>query len=115
MARRRVTRKTTAYRILSVDGGGIRGLYAAVLLERLAREVPTLVDGVDLVAGTSTGGIIALGLAHGLATADLVALYRDRAKEIFDDSWLDDLRTSAALPARTTTTTSSRRCWRRSS
>src|SRR5438309_1386415 len=49
MARRRVTRKTTAYRILSVDGGGIRGLYAAVLLERLAREVPTLVDGVELV------------------------------------------------------------------
>src|SRR3989442_1333308 len=49
MARRRVTRKTTAYRILSVDGGGIRGLYAAVLLDRLTREVPTLVDGAELV------------------------------------------------------------------
>ena len=97
MARRRVTRKTTAYRILSMDGGGIRGLYAAVLLERLTREVPTLVDGVDLVAGTSTGGIIALGLAHGLAPADLVALYRDPAKEIFDDSWLDDLKDLGGL------------------
>src|SRR5881409_349295 len=97
MARRRVTRKTTAYRILSVDGGVIRGLYAAVLLERLTREVPTLVDGVDLVAGTSTGGIIALGLANGLAPADLVALYRDRAKEIFDDSWLDDLKDLGGL------------------
>jgi len=97
MARRRVTRKTTAYRILSVDGGGIRGLYAAVLLDRLTREVPTLVNSVDLVAGTSTGGVIALGLAHGLAPADLVALYRDRAKEIFDDSWLDDLKDLGGL------------------
>src|SRR5213594_5028603 len=97
MARRRVTRKTTAYRILSMDGGGIRGLYAAVLLDRLTREVPTLVERVDLVAGTSTGGIIALGLAHGLAPADLVALYRDRAKEIFDDSWLDDLKDLGGL------------------
>src|SRR5437867_6589805 len=97
MATRKLTAKTTAYRILSVDGGGIGGLYAAVLLDRLTREVPTLVDGVDLVAGTSTGGIIALGLAHGLAPADLVALYRDRAKEIFDDSWLDDLKDLGGL------------------
>jgi patatin-like phospholipase/acyl hydrolase len=97
MATRKLPPKTAAYRILGVDGGGIRGLYAAVLLDRLTREVPTLVDGVDLVAGTSTGGIIALGLALGLAPADLVALYRDRAKEIFDDSWLDDLKDLGGL------------------
>src|SRR5207249_4509317 len=97
MARRKLTPKTAAYCILSVDGGGIRGLYAAVLLDRLIREVPTLVDGVDLVTGTSTGGIIALGLAHGLAPSDLVALYRDRAREIFDDSWLDDLKDLGGL------------------
>src|SRR5713101_8997211 len=97
MATRKLPPKTAAYRILSVDGGGIRGLYAAVLLDRLTREVPILVDRVDLVAGTSTGGIIALGLAHDLAPADLVALYRDRAKEIFDDSWLDDLKDLGGL------------------
>src|SRR2546425_6914600 len=97
MATRERRAKATGYRILRVDGGGIRGLYAAVLLDRLAREVPTLVNSVDLVAGTSTGGIIALGLAHGLAPADLVALYRDRAKEIFDDSWLDDLKDLGGL------------------
>ena len=97
MAKRKLTPKPVVYRILSVDGGGIRGLYAAVLLDRLTHEVPTLVDRVDLVAGTSTGGIIALGLAHGLAPADLVALYRDRAKEIFDDSWLDDLKDLGGL------------------
>src|SRR5207247_1022241 len=97
MATRKLTAKPAAYCILSVDGGGIRGLYAAVLLDRLTREVPTLVDRADLVAGTSTGGIIALGLAHGLAPADLVALYRDRAKAIFDDSWLDDLKDLGGL------------------
>jgi patatin-like phospholipase/acyl hydrolase len=97
MARRRVTRKTAAYRILSVDGGGIRGLYAAVLLDRLAQEVTTFLEAADLVAGTSTGGIIALGVAHGLAPADLIALYRDRAKEIFDDSWLDELKDLGGL------------------
>src|SRR2546426_12822793 len=97
MARPKLTTKTTPYWILSVDGGGIRGLYAPVLLDRLTREVPTLVDRVDLVAGTSTGGIIALGLSHGLESADLVALYRFRATEIFDDSWLDDLKDLGGL------------------
>src|SRR5437879_11624626 len=97
MATRKLPPKPAAHRTLAVDGGGIRGRYAAGLRDRLAREVPTLVNGGDLVAGTSTGGVIALGLAHGLAPADLVALYRDRAKEIFDDSWLDDLKDLGGL------------------
>ena len=52
------------------------------MIERLQKEVPFL-DQVDLFAGTSTGGIISLGLAHGLPPAELVALYRDRGPEIF--------------------------------
>ncbi|UCG32270.1 MAG: patatin-like phospholipase family protein [Phycisphaerales bacterium] len=86
-----------AYRILSMDGGGIRGLFTAVLLERLAQAVPGFIDRADLLAGTSTGGIIALGLAAGLSPTDLVALYRDKAERIFDDSWLDDLRDLGGL------------------
>ena len=70
------------YLILSCDGGGIRGLLTAKVIERLQNEVPFL-DKVDLFAGTSTGGIIALGLAHNLSPAELVALYRDRGPEIF--------------------------------
>lgn len=81
----------SAYHILSLDGGGIRGLYTAVLLQRLARAVPGFIQGADLLAGTSTGGLIALGLASGLRPADLVRLYRTKAGKIFDDSWLDDL------------------------
>jgi uncharacterized protein len=70
------------YLILSCDGGGIRGLLTAKVIERLEREVPFL-DQVDLFAGTSTGGILALGLAHGMSPTELVSLYRDRGSEIF--------------------------------
>lgn len=63
------------YRILSLDGGGIRGLLSLVLLERLAAQAPGWLRKVHLLAGTSTGGIIALGLAHGVPLADIRALY----------------------------------------
>jgi len=53
------------YRILSIDGGGIRGLVAVVMLQRIAAEpgVEGFLDSIDLVAGTSTGGLLALGIA----------------------------------------------------
>jgi predicted acylesterase/phospholipase RssA len=70
------------YLILSCDGGGIRGLMTAKIIQRLQKEVPFL-DQVDLYAGTSTGGIIALGLANKLTPTDLVKLYRERGPEIF--------------------------------
>lgn len=80
-----------AYRILALDGGGIRGLVTAVLLDRLDQALPGWRGQIDLVAGTSTGGIIALGLAAGLAPPALRDLYVKQGKDIFDDSWLDDL------------------------
>ncbi|MDO8544809.1 MAG: CBASS cGAMP-activated phospholipase [Opitutaceae bacterium] len=80
------------YRILSFDGGGIRGLVTLALLKRLEAGVPRFVANTQLLAGTSTGGIIALGLAAGKTVDELINLYRDNGKEIFDDSWLDDLR-----------------------
>lgn len=80
-----------AYRILTFDGGGVRGVYTARLLERLSSEVPGFIDKVDLLAGTSTGGIIALGLASSKAPAELVSLYKDNAARIFDSSWLHEL------------------------
>lgn len=82
----------SAYRILSVDGGGIRGLYTAVLLDRLSQATPGFLAKVDLFAGTSTGGIIALGLAFGLEPSDLVKLYQHNGGKIFDDSWTEEVR-----------------------
>ena len=80
------------YRILSFDGGGIRGLVTLAILKRLETQIPTLVQRADLLAGTSTGGIIALGLAAGKSVDELISLYRDNGKDIFDDSWWDDIR-----------------------
>jgi patatin-like phospholipase/acyl hydrolase len=79
------------YRILSFDGGGLRGLVSLVMLKRLLVQQPNLVASADLIAGTSTGGIIALGLAAGKTVDELIALYRDHGEEIFDDSVWDNL------------------------
>ncbi|MGC1952989.1 MAG: patatin-like phospholipase family protein [Gammaproteobacteria bacterium] len=54
----------TSYRILACDGGGIFGVITAKLLQSLDRSV---LDNIDLFAGTSTGSIIALGLASGVS------------------------------------------------
>lgn len=81
------------YRILSLDGGGLRGLITVILLQRLGAE-PGLkgwLDQVDLVAGTSTGGLLALAIAKGLDLQTICALYENKGGKIFDDSWLDDI------------------------
>jgi patatin-like phospholipase/acyl hydrolase len=82
------------YRVVSLDGGGIRGIVSLVLMQRLSAEpgLENWLDSVDLLAGTSTGGLIALGLARGISLADLRDLYETRGQVIFDDSWLDDLK-----------------------
>src|SRR5262245_31998659 len=84
--------RTTMYRILSFDGGGIRGLVTLAMLKRLETAVPGLIANTDLFAGTSTGGIIALGLAAGKPVEELISLYQDNGEKIFDDSWFDDIR-----------------------
>ena len=74
------------FRILSIDGGGIRGIYPATFLAGLEErylEGSSIAQYFDLIAGTSTGGIIALGLAAGLKAAYLRNLYIDRGYEIF--------------------------------
>ncbi|MHB1895196.1 MAG: patatin-like phospholipase family protein [Metallibacterium sp.] len=76
------------YRILSFDGGGLRGVVTAVLLQRLQAARPALLADVALMAGTSTGGLIALGLRRGLTPGALRAMYLQRGAEIFAaDLW----------------------------
>ena len=81
------------YRVLSIDGGGIRGLITTVMMQRLAATpgLEDFLDKVDLIAGTSTGGLLALGIARGLPLDEIRDLYLNDGKEIFDDSWIDDL------------------------
>lgn len=71
------------WNIISFDGGGVRGVFSARLLQRVVRRYPELLAHTVLYAGTSTGGIIALGLAAGLGPSALVRLYQENAKAIF--------------------------------
>jgi patatin-like phospholipase/acyl hydrolase len=80
------------YHILSLDGGGIRGLLTAVLLERLEAARPGFLDCVDLFAGSSTGGILALGLAAGRTPGEARQLYETQGRLVFADEPIDNLR-----------------------
>lgn len=74
------------FRILAIDGGGIRGIFPAAVLAGLEERYlsgRSIAGHFDLIAGTSTGGIIALGLAAGLTAGDLEQLYIERGNEIF--------------------------------
>ena len=88
-----VLKKTdkSMYKILSFDGGGIRGIVTLTLLQRLEQQVPGFISRADLYAGTSTGGIIALGLAAGKTIPALLDIYLKDGAKIFDDSWLKDI------------------------
>lgn len=81
------------YRVLALDGGGIRGLITIIMMQNLAKEqgLENWLDQVDLVAGTSTGGILALAIAKGIDVNLVRELYSTKGKDVFDDSWLDDL------------------------
>jgi patatin-like phospholipase/acyl hydrolase len=76
-----------SYNILSIDGGGVRGVVAARLLQRLENECPGLMSKFDLYAGTSTGALASLSFAAGLSVDDVFDLYRARVKEIFKQSF----------------------------
>lgn len=74
------------FNILSIDGGGIRGVFPAHILqcvqERLGIDV---FDYFDMIAGTSTGAIIAAGIACRKQPSDIVSLYRSLGEEIFGE------------------------------
>ncbi len=72
------------YRILTFDGGGIRGALTTRLLKRINKRLSGIFNNSDLYAGTSTGALIALGLAAGLSVQDLEDLYSvETSKAIF--------------------------------
>ena len=76
----------TRFQILSLDGGGIKGLFAAAILAQLEDDLNVRVsDHFDLITGTSTGGIIALGLGMGLRPREIVQFYVSEGEKIFGD------------------------------
>lgn len=87
------------YKVLAIDGGGIRGVIPGAILDHLEQKLGRpIADMFDLIVGTSTGGILAAGLTvpkgNGqpkLSAADMLKLYAERGDEIFSRSFWDGL------------------------
>lgn len=72
------------FRILCLDGGGIRGVMPARILEKVEQKLGSpLKDHFDLIAGTSTGSILAVGIAVGKSPKELLNLYLEKGLQIF--------------------------------
>ncbi len=81
----------TKKRILALDGGGIKGAFAAAFLQTIEEETgQRVVDHFDLIAGTSTGGIIALGLGLGMSAKEITQFYVNDGPQIFDQQTLNE-------------------------
>ena len=85
------------HRLLALDGGGIRGLMTLGILSQLEKKLAQrtgkgaafrLAEWFDYVGGTSTGAIIAAGLARGMAVNELVQFYRDSGQAMFEKTSL---------------------------
>jgi len=76
-------------RVLAIDGGGVRGIIPAVICENIESWAASPIHKLfDLIAGTSTGGIIALGLSappKGKTASDLVRFYVKHGPKIFSN------------------------------
>lgn len=86
-------------RILALDGGGLRGMLSLGILRHLEAALRARHGGgeafrlshyFDLIAGTSTGAIIAAALATGMSVDEVIAHYQRLGREVFAKSWLRD-------------------------
>lgn len=75
---------SNTFQILALDGGGIKGLFSAAVLTHLEEDLQiNITDYFDLIVGTSTGGIIALGLGIGMRPHEIVSFYVKKGPDIF--------------------------------
>ncbi len=87
------------FRILSIDGGGIRGILPAAILTELEERYLNgrcVGDYFDMITGTSTGGIIALGLSFGKPASTILDLYMQHGSKVFPPAWWNFLRMRSA-------------------
>lgn len=74
----------TTRRLLCIDGGGIVGTFPAAVLASLEENLDAPIGTYfDLIAGTSSGGILAIGLSMGIRASDLLEMYKKHGPEIF--------------------------------
>ena len=81
------------FQILSLDGGGIKGVFSAAVLTHLEEDLNIdITEHFDLITGTSTGGIIALGLGMGMRPREILRFYVDKGPAIFANGLMTSLR-----------------------
>ena len=81
--------KNTAFRILSLDGGGTRGLFPATILDCIRNDTGKSPDELfDIIVGSATGGIITAALAAGMPTPEIIDIYLNRADYILPSSFI---------------------------
>ena len=81
-------RSNSNFSILTLDGGGARGIYSARLLARIDQSLGAKIRHCfDLIAGTSTGSILAAAAATEIPMASIVELFENEAPSIFRKRW----------------------------
>src|SRR5688500_6340787 len=87
-------RRSGPKKLLSIDGGGIRGVIALEILIEIERILGRgrpgfrLTQYFDYISGTSTGAIIAAGLSLGMSASELLDFYQDKGAQMFDRAFL---------------------------
>ena len=90
-----------AFNILALDGGGTRGIYSAQLLASIEQDTGAPVrECFNLIAGTSTGSIVAGAAAAGIPMTDVVKLFEEEAPRIFRRRWLGSFHVRSKYPRR---------------
>lgn len=84
--------KPKPFRILSLDGGGVRAILEATILKKLVQTYPNLLEEVDMFAGTSAGGIVASALVSGYDPDYVCNLWMNAAPKIFAEGWSRKVR-----------------------
>ena len=85
--------RNSTFNIINFDGGGLRGLLSISLFERIQKEFPDILRNTNMIGGTSTGSLIALGLAYGLTPSEIKELYSvENTNYIFNKSYSEILR-----------------------
>lgn len=87
----------TTFRILSIDGGGMKGLFSASVIEQLDNLAKLtnkigLLSKVNMICGTSTGAIIALALSNGIPPNQISSFYLNYGKNIFRLNLIEKLK-----------------------
>lgn len=75
----------SSFNIMTFDGGGLRGALSATILARIQGKFPNILNNVNMFGGTSTGSLIALGLAYGASPLEIKELYSiENSRYIFN-------------------------------